>query len=161
MEEKFKKIDEFSKALGLDDDKEKTVFEIIEDDDKNKKTLCLKSGSWGNEEPWFGVDKDDDIHIMVSLKSLMTFMNSYKNMAIENFDLRLEKTILKQLPIDFGDVWVVCMDEIKNMAKQNQNETNLNINLDDIVKKVKEKYPNLFVDMSQFLNKDGANRYEN
>lgn len=144
------KIEEISEILGEEvfgkDGSEKTIFEIVDDGDK-KKMLTLKSGSWSSKEPWFGVDEDNNLHTMVSIKSLMNLIESYRDLARENFDLRLEKSIAQHLPIDFGDVWTVCMDEIRNLARKEPEKATLNIDLNEIVSSVKKKHPNLFVDM--------------
>ncbi|QKF64266.1 DUF2603 domain-containing protein [Campylobacter corcagiensis] len=140
------KIDEIHEILG-DDKNEKTIFEIVDSDDK--KMLTLKSGSWNSSEPWFGVDGDQNLHTMVSIKSLTKFIESYRNLARENFDLRLERSIAQHLPIDFGDVWTVCMDEIRRIALENPKSTTLNIDLNEIVSKVKQDHPNLFIDLER------------
>lgn len=141
-----KKIEEIHEILG-DEGNEKTIFEIIDSDDK--KMLTLKSGSWNSSEPWFGLDEDQNLHTMVSIKSLTKFIESYRNLARENFDLRLEKSIAQHLPIDFGDVWTVCMDEIKKLAMQDPNKATLNIDLNEIVDKVRQDHPNLFIDIQR------------
>lgn len=140
------KIDEIHEILG-DDKHEKTIFEIVDSDDK--KMLTLKSGSWDSSEPWFGIDGDQNLHTMVSIKSLTKFIESYRNLARENFDLRLERSIAQHLPIDFGDVWTVCMDEIRRIALQNPQNNTLNIDLNEIVGKIKQDHPNLFVDLER------------
>lgn len=141
-----KKIDEIHEILG-DEDHEKTIFEIVDSDDK--KLLTLRSGSWNSSEPWFGVDEDQNLHTMVSIKSLAKFIESYRDLARENFDLRLERSIAQHFPIDFGDVWTVCMDEIRKIALENPQSTTLNIDLNEIVGKVKQEYPNLFIDLER------------
>ena len=140
------KIEEIYEILG-DDGDEKTIFEIIDSDDK--KLLSLKIGSWNSQEPWFGIDSDQNLHTMVSIKSLTKFIESYRDLARENFDLRLEKSIAQHLPIDFGDVWTVCMDEIKRIAIQNPENTTLSIDLNKVVDRVKQDHPNLFIDLSR------------
>lgn len=149
--ETYKKINEVSEAFGIRDD-EKTIFEIVTSGDINEKKLMLKSGSWGATEPWFGIDEANNLHTMVSIKSLSNLIQAYKRALKENFDLRLEKSIWQHVPVDFGDVWMVCMDEIKSIASENENSKNLDIDLDFVVDKVKKKYPNLFVDLKDFIN---------
>ena len=151
-DEAISKINEISDSLGLAES-EKTIFEIMHDEENGSKTLTLKNGSWANKEPWFGIDEKGDLHTMVSVKSMTDFLESYKAIARENFDLRLEKSILKQIPIDFGDVWVVCMDELKNIAEKNDGIQVFKIDLDKVVENVKLKYPNLFVDMEKYIKR--------
>lgn len=149
-EEIYHKIDQTSEIFGLKDE-EKTIFEIIENSDTNEKKLTLKSGSWNSKEPWFGIDKNGELHTMISIKSLSSLIGACKSAMKENFDLKLEKSILKKAPIDFGDVWVVCMDEIKELAKENENINHLNIDLDNIVDRAKKKHPNLFVNIDELI----------
>ena len=111
----------------------------------------LKKGSWKNRYPWFGIDADKNIYSVLSLKSLTSLINSYKNVARENFDLKLEKSIARTLPIDFGDVWSVCMEEIKKLALLDPELQVSNLDLDKIVDNVKIKYPNLFVDIDNMI----------
>ena len=148
---KIDKINELGELLGIDKRDEKTIFEIDSNGSKETKTLSLKSGSWQSKEPWFGIDESGDVHIMVSLKSLTTFMDSCKGLAKENFDLKLEKSIMQQFPLDFNDVWVVCMDEIRKIATENKNKRVLDINLEGVVEKIKKEHPNLFVNLDQFV----------
>lgn len=125
--------------------KKKTFFEL-KDFDNEQKILTLKEGNFKNPLPWF-----DDINNLTLLdtNSLMDFVNEYYRFAKENFDLKLEKSILKQFPNDFNDVWVVCIDEIKKIAKD---DNFLNINFDEVVSSVKRQYPNLFINMNEFIN---------
>ena len=67
--------------------------------------------------------------------------------------MRLEKSILRHVPIDFGDVWVVCMDELKNIAESNDGIQVFKIDLDKVVENVKSKYPNLFLDIQDYMKR--------
>lgn len=142
-----KEIEKIEQDFG----KDQTIFEILNIENSDKKTIMLKKGSWKNRYPWFGIDADKNIYSVLSLKSLTSLINSYKNVARENFDLKLEKSIARTLPIDFGDVWSVCMEEIKKLALLDPELQVSNLDLDKIVDNVKLKYPNLFVDIDNMI----------
>ena len=142
-----KEIEKIEQDFG----KDQTIFEILNIENSDKKTIMLKKGSWKNRYPWFGIDADKNIYSVLSLKSLTSLINSYKNVARENFDLKLEKSIARTLPIDFGDVWSVCMEEIKKLALLEPELQVSNLDLDKIVDNVKIKYPNLFVDIDNMI----------
>lgn len=141
------KINEFAGSLGIKKD-EQTVLEIVSSTD-NQKVLSLKSGHFGAPEPWFIVDENDKIHTLISIASLKNMLEGLKELQKENFELKLEKAIYQQIPIDFNDAWIVAMDEIKKQGKNGLVE--MNIDLDKLMSEVKRQHPNLFVDMEAMM----------
>ncbi len=148
----LEKIEVLSKKIGLDEKKEKTIIDIKDGDTPDKKLLVLKSGDWNGEEPWFAIDKDDKIHTIISLDTLLQIIKSLRKAQEENFNLKLEKTIWQNIPIDFQDVWIVAMDEIKKRLKNSKDKNQVDINIEKVVQDIKKKHPNLFLNMDHFLS---------
>lgn len=143
----LEKINEFSKSLGLSKEQQ-TILEVVSSSD-NQKILSLKNGSYDNPEPWFIIDENDEVHTAVSIASIKDMLENLRQLRKENFELRLEKAIFQQVPIDFNDVWVVAMDEIKTQMINGAND--FSIDLDSLVANIKKEHPNLFVDVQAFL----------
>ncbi|MDR2099507.1 MAG: DUF2603 domain-containing protein [Campylobacteraceae bacterium] len=148
----YDRIDTISKNIGICDKDDKTILEVELTDNPDVRSLSLKSGSWEAKEPWFVIDEKKKIHGMVSLDTLTKMVENLKALGQENFELRLEKTIWKHLPVDFGDVWVVAMDEIKNMAKKSDNAQAVRLDIEKLIGDIKKKHPSLFVDLKGIYN---------
>jgi len=146
----IKKIDSLSKSLGLDESN-KALFSIKNTDDPKIKELHLESGTLNEEEPWFAIEEENDkqAYAFIPLEAFNQMINILKNVQKENFDLKLEKTIWQNIPQDFDDVWVVAMDKIRKLAQQENNQP-ISIDLDKLIKEIREQHPNLFINLKDF-----------
>lgn len=147
----FDKIEEIKEYVGDDGKKYETVIEVEDTDNPDIKTLNLKSGSWSGKEPWFVIDENQKLHTMLSIDSIHKLIENFKKLQQDNFDLKLEKTILQHVPIDYQDVWVVAMDEIKKLADRHGNEKSLNVDLEKLLRKIKKEHPNLFLNLKDLF----------
>ena len=151
LKKEWKMIEKISKNLTVTKQKEQTVLEIIPSEEENTKMLRLKYGSWHNtKEPWLVYDEHEKLHALVSMETLSKMVDHFKKAEQETLFLKLEKSILQHLPIDFHDVWVVAMEAINKSKKKE-------VDFDKLVKKSKKEYPNLFLDLSDFYLPEGAN----
>ncbi len=145
------KIEEIKEYIGDDSKNYETVIEVENTDNPDIKTLSLKSGSWSGKEPWFVIDENQKLHTMISIDSIHKLIENFKKLQQDNFDLKLEKTILQHVPIDYQDVWAVAMDEIKKLANKNGNEKSLNVDLEKLLRKIKKEHPNLFLNLKELF----------
>lgn len=135
--------------------KDRTIFKMKKSENENEKCLILEKGSFESPEPWFVIDENDEIHALLSLQSLKNMLESLRQTQKENFELRLEKAIYQQIPVDFNDVWIVAMDEIKQNAQNGSVE--IGIDLEKLISKIKQEHPNLFVDMQAMIERANQN----
>ena len=85
---------------------------------------------------------DNNLKVVLDAKEYMNLMDSLKQVMKENFELKLEREILSEFPVDYEDVKVVVLEKMKN---------DNDLSIKDAVKKVKEEHPNLFFEVD--LNK--------
>ncbi len=146
----FKMIEKISKGLNLSKQKEQTVLEIVPSEEENTKLLRLKNGSWDNtKEPWLVYDEQQKLHALLSIETLSKMIEHFKKAEQETLFLKLEKSILQHLPLDFQDVWTVAMEEINKSKKRE-------IDFDKLIKKIKKEHPNLFLDLKDLYIPEGA-----
>ena len=160
MEEKDKKYDikllqkinALSKSLGFTND-EQTLLEIKKTDNKDIKELHLKNGTWESSDPWFAIDEDDEkkAFAFIPADAFAQMIEALKTSQQENFNLKLEKTIWQNVPIDFEDVWVVAMDEIQSYAKKEDPKKPVSIDLDKLLNRIKNEHPNLFINLKELM----------
>ncbi|MCH9814241.1 MAG: DUF2603 domain-containing protein [Epsilonproteobacteria bacterium] len=150
--ELLKKIDSLSKRLGFQKN-DKTLLEIKKTDDVNIKELHLKNGSWESNDPWFAVDADDEkkAYAFIPADAFAQMIDTLRISQQENFNLKLEKTIWQNVPLDFEDVWVVAMEEIRTHARKEDPKKPVSIDLDKLIIKIKKEHPNLFIDLKEFI----------
>ncbi|MDR1451999.1 MAG: DUF2603 domain-containing protein [Helicobacteraceae bacterium] len=138
-----KQIDEIAKSLDLAHSG-RTVLRLGGTDDPNKKTLELLSGEWNADTPWFIVDESGKIHALTNIESFMQFIRSLHGVSSENFSLKLEKAIWRNLPVDFGDVWAVAIGELEGRLSKNRDSRILEVDIESLVERIRKEHPNLF-----------------
>jgi len=149
VEKQLEEIDFIATKLGMPKPKERPVLEIKPGDDDRHKILELKRGSWSDEQPWFVIDEDGKLMVFSSAEAMMSIMNSLQHMGEEVFKSRLERAIAKELPIDFHDVWTVAIHELQKRLKDGNAEPS-SVNLENLVKNIKQEHPNLFYSLKNF-----------
>ena len=148
----LEKIDRLSSMMGLDK-KDKILLELKDTENENIKEVHLKQGSFDKNEPWFVIDEKDDkkAYAVLPLETFNKVIDILKSVQQENFNLKLEKSIWQQIPMDFDDVWVVAMDKVQKLVDKKNPDKPISIDIDKLVKDIKEEHPNLFVNMKNFF----------
>ncbi len=78
---------------------------------------------------------DGKLKAVMDMDEYLEMMEMTKKLLKENFELKLEKAILSEFPIDYDDVKAVVLEEMKK---------NPEININEILNKIKLEHPNLF-----------------
>jgi len=137
------------KTFGSYSDKKSKKRATIVDLESGKKELVMQNSDWCEDEPLYVESEDGKkTFVMINHDSFKELVKIVKKHQEEAFKLKLEKEILQSMPIDFDDVWVVAMNEIKKSAASNGK----NVDTKDIIKNIKKSYPNLFFDMESFIS---------
>ena len=138
----LKIIENISHTLGISD-RERITFDI-EEVSSNELRVRIVNGTKNFKSPWFAI-KNEEPYIVMPAEILDMVFRMLRTAQKESFDLRLERSIWQHMPIDFGDVWRVAMDELArgNFAKEPD--------LEKLIAKIKQEHPNLFVDMTSFI----------
>ena len=77
----------------------------------------------------------DELRVVLEVDEYMRLLETLKKVMKENFELKLEKAILSEFPVDYDDVKAVVLEEMKK---------NSEASVDEILDKVKLEHPNLF-----------------
>mgnify|MGYP005605572423 FL=1 len=137
-------LESISQTLGISK-RRRTTFEL-EPLENNEMKLSYK-GKPNFNTPWFGMYGDKPC-ALVPAELFEAVINALKNAQKENFELKLERSILQNLPVDFGEVWTVAIEEIKKANYKKES------NLDRVIAKIKKEHPNLFLDMRSIVGKE-------
>ena len=81
---------------------------------------------------------NDKIKVVMDIDEYLTLMENTKQLLKENLELKLEKAILSEFPIDYDDVKAVVLEEMK----KNEDKS-----IQEIVNKIKLEHPNLFYNL--------------
>ncbi len=148
----LEKINALSKSLGFSNE-EQTLLEIRKTDKHNIKELHLTNGSWDSNKPWFAIDSDNEnrAYAFMPADAFSQMIETLKTSQQENFNLKLEKTIWQNVPIDFEDVWIVAMDAIQDFAKKEDPKKPVSIDLDKLLREIKKDHPNLFINLKELI----------
>lgn len=138
-------VQQISKHIDMADTNTPIKIQKIDD----KRYCFLKSDI---KEPVFILDEDKKLHTLVLVDTLKSLTKTLKSTWQENFDLKLEKIIWQNIPVDFNDAWAVAMHEIEKLSNIDQNTNALNIDLNHLVTKIKKQHPNLFLNMDEIFD---------
>ena len=104
----------------------------------------LESGKLENK-PWVLYDEEkDEEYVLVDAVQYKKLLDLIEDILENTFDLKLEKYLSNEMPIDMEDAKLV----VKKVMDEN------NIGIVEAIEKVKKNYPNLFFknDMYELLN---------
>lgn len=135
-------IENISHTLGISD-RERINFDIEQVSDNELKIRIVNAAA-NFHTPWFAI-KNEEPYIFMPAEILDVVFKMLKTAQKESFELKLERSIWQNMPIDFGDVWRVAMDEL--MKSEFKKEPDL----DKLIAKIKREHPNLFMDVNQML----------
>ena len=90
-----------------------------------------------SEPTWIMITPNEELKVVLDSKEYEKLLDSLKNALKENLELKLEKAILSEFPIDYDDVKAVVLEEMKKSDKP----------INEIVEKVKLEHPNLFYNL--------------
>lgn len=140
-------------TLGLKNKKDVTVAQI-ESSREDTKELKLVEGEWNSSEPWFVVDDSGNTRVAVTDRMLKTLLVSLQKSQEESLRLALEREIMQYMPLDFDDVWVVAMDEIKKKISTRKQKQLSQDEMSETIRSIRKKHPNLFLDIQDMMDED-------
>ena len=88
--------------------------------------------------PLWVLEIDGKLKVAIDVKEYLEMMELTNKLLKENFELKLEKAILGEFPIDYEDVKAVVLEELKKDS---------NKSIDEVLEKIKLEHPNLFYNL--------------
>ena len=85
------------------------------------------------EKPWL-IESEDKNYILLEEEQYDKLLKLLRDVLEENLELKMERKILNEFPVD--------ADDVKAVVKQEMKDNNLSV--DEALQKVKTNYPNLF-----------------
>ena len=90
------------------------------------------------ENPLWIMKIKDEVKVVLDIDEYLKIMKLNEKLVKEIFELKLERAILSEFPIDYDDVKAVVLEEMKKDKDKS---------LEDIVDKIKLEHPNLFYNL--------------
>jgi len=105
----------------------------------NSKTILeckdfeIKEGDLKN--PIWIMQINNELKVVLGIDEYLQIMKMNEKLLKENFELKLERAILSEFPIDYDDVKAVVLEKMKKEEDKN---------LEKIINQIKLEHPNLF-----------------
>lgn len=129
-------------------DNDTSVARIMLSDDPNKISLEVLSGNWMAADNKFVIDEKGVRYTLIDNDTMKDLTAYLKMLQAENVELKLERAILLEMPIDFGDVHAIAKKKIDEKVKKGARLQSINI--PNLIKEIKKEYPNLFKRIEDF-----------
>ena len=94
--------------------------------------------------PIWIMEVDDAFKVVMDADKYKNLIDKLEKLESENFEMRLEKAIFSEFPVDYEDVKAVVLEELKKDSSKD---------VKDIVEKIKLEHPNLFYKLDLDLDK--------
>lgn len=121
----------------------------VSDIEAGRKEITYSEESWNGKDTLFLKSDSGDAYVMMDERSYNKIVKLLRSHQDEMLRLRLEKEILQNMPIDFDDVWIVAMNEIRKSVQVGQSK---HIDTRNVVRSIKKTHPNLFFDMESLIS---------
>ena len=106
------------------------------------KELEVKEGSL--DSPIWIMEVKDKLKIVVEPEMYLNMMKDMNELLDEMLELKLEKAILSEFPVDYEDVKAVVLKELEEHPDKN---------IYEIIRKIKLENPNLFYNIDLDIDK--------
>lgn len=104
------------------------------------------------EDPFVLKNKNKQESVVIPSQIFEEMITKLEELKQNQLELELEKAIAGSMPLDFEDVWKVAITELE---VEQQSSLTADLDIEFVVKKIKKKHPNLFIDMSDIARNIG------